>query len=140
MNRQKIFQNFIENSHGKGRAMESDPSSSTGQVCSYFGMHGCAIGCQPGFRAKFDGRMKDENAIGHWLDDSENDDADLRSDLLEFFEITADPAAAEDDINWLGALQSLHDMTTNWDGEKLRTTKVETFCKNHDLELPTYPS
>jgi len=141
MDRQQIFQDFVNNSHGQGRAMKSKVHE--GMQCTYFGCHGCAIGGQPGFKEKFADRMKDSEDITYWLTEDYADDQ-LRLDLLEFFGIVGD---SQDDIAWLQSLQDFHDAENIFDFSKgawlqlhLNPRAVERFCTDNDLKIPTFPT
>ncbi len=82
MNRTKIFKNFVKATKGKGPAKRPGEFC---KLCLYFpDKHpGCSIGCQPGFREKFEDRMQDEETIKFWL----NQDDQLALDIRQFFAV-----------------------------------------------------
>jgi len=138
MNRQELLDNFVRATNGKGRAVLAK-----GSICSYFpeGHPGCSIGCQPGFRERFKGRMRDERAIKYWLRKTEpangSGDEQLAADLMEFFGLDDDQ-----DIEFLSALQLFHDATGNWIGLGIDPKSLAVFCETwlndegNELQVP----
>ncbi len=138
MNRQQIFTNMVTILHGKGQGKQQygpggDP------VCSYFpeGHPGCAIGCQPGFREKFEDKLR---ASG----DNECDIStvlDSFPDVRDFFGIEFSPRSDSDDYEFLSDLQELHDSANNWTKRKrFRCKSLADFAKEWDLKVPKLPA
>ena len=133
MNRQQIFDNFVTALDGVGKAWAVDPG------CMYFpeGRPGCSIGCQPGFREKFEGRMPDEETIEHWLNPSKHDDhGELAKELKAFFGVEN-----HEDVTFLEELQGFHDeregCPRTWIGVNLNPESVTAFCSEWKLQVPS---
>ena len=128
MTNQEMLDNFVKATHGKGRAMDPRDHS-----CVYMPTNdhpGCAMGCQPGFRAA----MKTARAV-------EGRDADVV--LLKYKELL-DPVFGITDYesrekvgDFLLLLQKLHDIPSPWtkDG-KLVSSVLAQFCKDNGLIVP----
>jgi len=116
MNYQKVYNTVVRKLHGKGRAK-------VGSCCRYFvdGHPGCAIGCQPGFKKAFRGKINEGTSIKGLC---------YLKKVREFFGITK-----ATDVEFLEDLQELHDEVTNWrrDGKHLRAESLKAFCERHDL-------
>lgn len=134
MNRQELLTNFVQATNGKGRAMQEDSV-----ICSYFpkGHPGCGLGSQPGFRKRFQGRMKDERTIKYWLQKTEqvvggwSEDKELAADLTTFFGVED-----EEDIDFLYGLQLFHDSIWSWNGLDIDPKTLGLFCKTWKLQVP----
>ena len=127
MNRQELLENFVTATRGKGQAK-------TGSACSYFPKDhpGCAIGCQPGFRDKFESIMEDSEKIADRLHgDMYSQENGISDQLSLFFDIDSDS-----DVTFLDSLQSLHD-DTEWVDGCLSQDFIDDFCKEFDLAKVT---
>ena len=123
MDKQAILENFVTATRGKGQAKH-------GKACSYFpdGHPGCAIGCQPGFREKFEHIMEASDTIVDRLHGDVYDREDgVRDQLRSLFGVENDG-----DVDFLGSLQELHD-ETEWVDDSVSQDFLDDFCKEFDL-------
>lgn len=133
MDRQQSLDNFIAATKGKGQCLD-DTSH-----CRYTheAHPGCAIGCQPGFREIF-GEMKwvsDNITIEAVLDGTEGQE--IQTAVEEFFDIDHGPDWVDgyEDVDFLVALQNLHD-GSGWEDGKIYHTDLVDFCEYWDLKIP----
>jgi len=155
MNRQKLFSAFLRETHGKGRAVIATPDRFD---CAFFPANhpGCAIGCQPGFRKQFEGRINEGLGISDLMSDDGMSDARdnfLLGELREFFGIEAtteevnpgdlisvsELMKSDYDIDFLNELQSLHDEENNWQKARkkfLKKSMATKFAKRWSLKVP----
>ena len=124
MDRQKIYDNFVTALDGKGQALD-------GASCVYFkdGHPGCGIGCQPGFRERFETITPGSNK--RRFGDNESIDV-IWSEVREFFGST-DDGSEDGDLGFMMAIQTHHDDEENWDGDNLRKARLKEFREEHDL-------
>lgn len=131
MNKQELLTNFVRATNGRGRAV-----GEKGQ-CVYFPKDhpGCSIGCQPGFRERFQGRLREGPSICGWLGRY------LGAELSEFFQIEDLGFTQGADGTFLRHLQCFHDKHDHWivtglDCGKLKPDCLAVFCQKHGLEVP----
>jgi hypothetical protein len=132
MNRQKIFDTFLQEVNGKGRAVERNACG--GEECVYvLANHpGCAIGCQTEFKKAYkECPPKNNEMYGHVVKILSNG-SDFALRLRELFEIQD-----KDDYQFLYDLQNFHDQSLNWilNGLWLKRDAIATFCKDHGLRV-----
>jgi len=151
MNRQKILDNFVKATHGKGRSFvqtggESRPSMGE---CRYFNENhpGCGIGCQPGFREAFVPFREniEGQSIENLLTGRENQFS-FQGRMRQFFDLTIDEEDAvkhrrgkrvDEDVKFLIDVQSLHDNEDNWIGDEiLNPTVLQEFADKWNLQNP----
>jgi hypothetical protein len=140
MNRQALLNTFVFNANGKGQSRNAFG-------CMYCPPDhpGCAIGCQKEFKA-FIERHPDlkeciDGSYSDFFEDSEGrQDMPLIDVLITDFPELEDDFEILDgtDINFLSAMQRLHDGYENWDRESKRLIRkqVFSFCQNFQLDIP----
>lgn len=140
MNKQKVLENFVLATDGKGRSLRKTNSKT--ELCCYFPKDhpGCAIGCQPGFREKF-GNRQDTDMIADWFLESD----ELEAKLNAFFQIIPESTEDIDAVNFLSDLQDFHDKRNNWNEDNcIKPTALKQFCAkwelNPDFERPNLVS
>ena len=123
MNRQLMLENFVKATHGLGRGLFPGMQ----HQCAYFSENhpGCAIGCQPGFKEKFEGQINVEIGIVDLFDR----ETSIGKDLMSFFDVKH-----QDDVDFLDHLQAFHDEIDNWnDDGTIVKEHLDEFCKDEEL-------
>ncbi len=140
MDRQKLFSHCVTTLDGQGQGRESQTVHGTNwsrMICSYFpdGHPGCNIGCQPGFRERFEGKIEPMGV------DDVIDEEDIGREVADFFGIEN-----WDDRCFLVDLQDLHDVDANWAGQELNQrkkwdrTSLAAFATKWGLKVPEIPA
>lgn len=126
MDNQKLFDNFVTLTHGHGQAIRRGgcvffPDTTGDRLPSH---PGCAIGCQPGFRKRFEGVIVEVELLN--LLQEQHGDA-----IREFFGVEH-----KKDEDFLCALQLLHDDDKHWECNTLKVRAVTAFAEKWSLTIP----
>ncbi len=129
MDRQRLLDNFVRATYGKGRAVHPSGADGRGR-CAYVleGHPGCGIGCQPGFREAFGENPRVCGAT-----------VGIRT-LIERVPEVGEFFGAKNlyNLEHLVSLQILHDRAGHWTSEgTLRREVLEAYCKREGLTVPT---
>ncbi len=134
--RQKIFTNMVTILHGKGQGRIKFGNK---VLCSYFPPDhpGCGIGCQPGFREKFEIDL-------HLAEQAIDELMDYNPAVAVFFGVDLDSPDGHDeesDYGFLKDVQSFHDANDNWTKrKKWRRKSLATFAETWKLKVPEIPA
>lgn len=125
MDRQALLNHFISQVNGKGQCQ-----SKNGRTCRYAlsghpGHPGCSIGCQPEFQ-----KAAEKLNVDLFLLNGTVRDHNVRMVINKAW-----PFLSEQDMNFLVALQYLHDQTP-WTEGFLSPYEVQQFCIRFDLQVP----
>ncbi len=109
MDRQAILRNLVTLTRGLGQSIGEIEGGGGSLNCLYFPEDhpGCGIGCQPGFREKFQGVVQENKSIQVLLDECPG--------VAEFFGVEPGDPDDEDynDGFFLEQVQELHDTNDN---------------------------